>query len=168
MNFRKAGILVAHGRRGRVLGAAVLFPLPLLIAVFRNSTFEGWNLLAAITFALLLTVWIGIIAWLISPIRCWWMFKVVLIALSCLLMRSLLFGPAAPAPVPVLILGSAAVLLLIAAIRIRAPTEEDIRLARMADQPGVGHSSWWITLLALAVLAVPAIVILKSLYGMLR
>ena len=149
-----------------MLIAALVLPLPLLIAVFRNSTLEGWNLLAAITFALLLTVWIGIIAWLVSPIRYWWMFKVVLIALSCLLVRTLLFGPSEPAPV--LILGSAAVLLLIAAIRTRAPTEDDIRLARIADGPGDGHSSWWMTLLAVAVLAIPAISILKSLYGMLR
>lgn len=116
-----------------MLGAAVFFPSPLLFALFRNSSLEGWNLLSAITFALLLTVWIGIITWLASPIRHWRMFKVVLIALSCLLVRVLAFGPSDPSPVLVLILGSAAALLFVAALRIRPPTAEDIRLARIAE-----------------------------------
>ena len=134
MSFRKAGFLTAYRLRWRVLGAAVFFPSPLLFAVFRNSSLEGWNLLSAITFALLLTVWIGIITWLAAPLRHWRMFKVVLIALACLVLRALVFGPAERTIATVLILGSAAALLCIAALRIRPPTEEDIRFARIAEK----------------------------------
>lgn len=168
MKSREAATRMALRLRWRLLPAATFFPSPLLLAIFRNSSLEGWTLLSAITFALLLTVWIGIIAWIISPIRNWRMFQVVLMAIACLILGSLVVGPAGPSPVAVLVLGSAAVLLFIAAVKIKAPSAEEIRLAHIANQESSGHVhvSWWLKLLVFVLLAIPVGLILTSLYEM--
>lgn len=161
MSFREASFRVALRRRWRVLVAAIGFLSFLLITVFLDSSLVGWTLLRAITFALLLTIWIGIIAWLISPVRNWRMFPMVLMAIACLLLGSLAFSSDPPLAA-VLGFGSAGVLLFVAALRIKAPTEEERRLAA-ADRER-GYVSWWIQLLVIAVLAIPALAFLVYLF----
>ena len=57
---------------------------------------------------------------------------------------------------------------VIAAVKMRAPGAEEIRLARIADEPSVGgaHVSGWLTLLAYVVLAIPAAYFAVGLYRM--
>lgn len=169
MRFREASTLVAYRLRWRVLLPAVFFPSPLLIAVFRSSALEGWSLSSAITFALLVTIWGGIIAWLIAPIRNWWAFKVVLLAIAFLLFDQLISGldlPGAADPWRLLIVGGAAALIFIAAIRIRAPTAEDIRLTRnVSERSSGGPWSMWTFVLASLPWIVVAALVLKALFG---
>lgn len=172
-SWREVSMSVALHKRWRVLFAAIILPLPTLIEFFRTTSLDDWTFPRAITFALLLTIWVGIIAYLISPFRNWRMFQVVLMALSCLILGLLAFGLGDLPPVTALLLGGSGVLLFIAAIRFSGPSVEDLRLVRMIEKEpsGYGHVSWWIQLLAYAVLAItmgiPVIVILVDLYEMM-
>lgn len=164
--------MVAYRLRWRVLLPAVFFPSPLLIAVFRDASDEGWNVSRAITFALLLTIWSGIIAWLISPIRNWRAFQVVLLAIAWLLIGHVISGWArlgggdAWEPVWLLIVAIAAALILVAALRIREPTEESIRLARSVDERSFGGPrSVWVYIVASLPWIVVGTLVLKSLFG---
>lgn len=172
MRVREASTLVAYRLRWRVLLPAVFFPSPLLIAVFRNSSLEGWSVPSAVTFALLVTIWSGIIVWLISPIRNWRAFQVVLLAIASLLVSHVisearLRSADASAPAGLLIVGSAAALIIIAALRIRAPSQDDIRLARSDDERSSGGQpgSSWVYIVASLPWIVVAAVVLKSLFG---
>lgn len=172
MRFRDASTLVAYRLRWRVLLLAVFFPSPLLIAVFRSSSLEGWSVASAITFALLMTIWAGIIAWLISPIRNWRAFQVVLLAISCLLLGHVFSSLAPPRDAGPdellwrLIVGGAAAWIFMAAIQIQAPTEENIRLARSVDERSSGGPrSLWIYIVASIPWIVVGALLLKSLFG---
>lgn len=170
MKFSEATRLVAYRTRWRALIGASFFPLPLLIIVFRSWSLDGWTVLRVISYALLLMIWIGALGWLASPIRNWRMLKVSLLAASGLLFGWMVFhltrlGVAdVPRPHVLLLVACIGALTLVGAFRVRAPSEEDIRFARTADDYSGGHVSWWIKLLALALGVMLAAFVLVSLY----
>ena len=86
MNLARASKQIVYGQRWRVLFAAVFFPLPLLWSLIGNIRLQGWTLGSALSLTACAGLYVSLITFLASPIRCWWAFELPL-AHHCSVLR---------------------------------------------------------------------------------
>jgi hypothetical protein len=170
MDLRRASKVVAYGpRRWRVLVAAVFFPLPLLFSMIGNVRLEGWTFGNAFSLAASLGIYLSLIAFLASPIKYWWAFRVTLgvivAACSAWVFREVAYYFKALPPAPFF---AWALVVLIGALSLRGifrpPPDPKVEQQFVADEGFSQPVAWWISGLVYALWLIPLLLLMRSMY----
>jgi hypothetical protein len=170
MDFRRASKVVAYGsRRRRALVAAVLFPLPLIHSMIGNIRLEGWTLGNTFSLAASLGIYLALIVFLASPIKCWWAFRVALGvivgACSAWVFREISYYFMALPPAPVF---AWALVIVIGALSLsgifKPPPDPKVEQQFVADEGFRQPVAWWLSALFYAVFLIPLLLLMRSLY----
>ena len=85
MDLRTSSKLTAYAHRPRILFAAVLFPLPLLLSAIGDIRLDGLDFGNGLRLLACVGIYISLITFLWAPIRFWWALRLALgiIAATC-------------------------------------------------------------------------------------
>jgi hypothetical protein len=172
MDLRQASKVVAYGsHRRKALVAAVLLPLVLILSMIGNIRLQGWTLGNAFWLTAVLGIYLSLITFLASPIKCWWAFRVALgiIVGACTawVFRevSYYFMEQPPAP-----LFAWALVVVVGALSLygilRPPPDPKVEQRFVPDKGFSQPIAWWISGLVYALLLMPLLFFLRSLYVM--
>lgn len=168
MDFRRASKVVAYGsHRWGVLFAAVIFSSPLIHAMIGNIRLEGWTLGNTFSLAASLGIYLSLIIFLASPIKCWWAFRVALGiivgACSAWILREVSYYFMAQPPAP---LFAWLLVIVIGALSLRGilrpPPDPKVEQQFVADEGFSQPVAWWISALFYAVFLIPLLLVMRS------
>lgn len=134
-----------------------------------NIRLDGWTLGNTFSLAAALGIYLSLIAFLAWPIKCWWAFRVTLgiivAACSAWIFREAAYYFKSQPPAP---LFAWALVVLIGALSLRGifrpPPDPKVEQQFVADEGFSQPVTWWVSALFYAVLLIPLLIFVLSLY----